>query len=162
MQISKAVATLMGAQIGHELGASHQYLQVATYFDNLAFKKLAEFFYKQSAEEREHAMKFVHFLTETGVDVKIPAVAAPKYEIASAEAAFQMSLEWELEVTRQIHAMVDQAAKDKDFASHSFLQWYVDEQVEEVSTMETMLEIVKRAGEKNLLMVEAYLIHEAA
>jgi ferritin len=58
--------------------------------------------------------------------------------------------------------MVEQAAKDKDYASHNFLQWYVDEQVEEVSTMETMLEIVKRAGEKNLLMVEAYLIHEAA
>jgi ferritin len=70
-----------------------------------------------------------------------------------------MSLNWEQEVTGQIHAMVDLAVQEKDYASQAFLQWFVTEQVEEVSTMERMLQVVRKAGEKNLLMVEAYLTH---
>ena len=159
MMINKKVADLMVAQIGNELGASNEYLQIAVWFDGQAYHKLAAFFYKQSAEEHEHAMKFLHFLVETGADVKIPAVAAPSYEIKSAEHAFQMSLDWENKVTGQVHAMVAAAIETKDYASQNFLQWFVSEQVEEVSTMESMLQVVRRAGEKNLLMIEAYLTH---
>ncbi len=161
MQISAAVAELMNAQIGHELGASNQYLQIATFFEARALRKLAEFFYKQSEEEREHALKFVRFLTETGAEVRIPAVSAARYEIDSAEQAFQMSLDWEKEVTRQIYTILETAIREKDFASQQFLQWFVEEQVEEVSSMENMLLVVQQAGEKNLLMVEAYLSHGA-
>ncbi len=161
MQISAAVAELMNAQIGHELGASNQYLQIATFFEARALRKLAEFFYKQSEEEREHALKFVRFLTETGAEVRIPAVPAARYEIDSAEQAFQMSLDWEKEVTRQIYTILETAIREKDFASQQFLQWFVEEQVEEVSSMENMLLVVQQAGEKNLLMVEAYLSHGA-
>jgi len=161
MQISKALADLIHEQIAHEFVASNQYLQIATYFDGQALRKLSEFFYKQSEEEREHALKFVHYMTEVGGDVRIHEVPAANYDIQSAEQAFQMSLDWEKEVTRRIHAMVDQAISEKDYASQAFLQWYVTEQVEEESTMETMLQIVQRAGEKNLLMVEAYMTHSS-
>ena len=159
MQISKALADLINEQIAHELIASNQYLQIATYFDGQALRKLSDFFYKQSEEEREHALKFVHYMTEVGGDVRILEIPAVTYDISSAEQAFQMSLDWEKEVTRRIYAMVDQAASEKDHATHAFLQWFVTEQVEEEDSMETMLQIVKQAGEKNLLMVEAYMTH---
>ena len=159
MQISKAMADLMSAQVGNELGASNQYLQIATYFEGESLSKLAKFFYDQSEEEREHAMKFVHFLMEVGAEMSIDAIPATKTDIDTAEKAFEMSLAWEQEVTRQIHDMVDLAIEEKDYASQAFLQWFVTEQVEEISTMETMLDIVRKAGEKNLLMVEAYLTH---
>ena len=159
MQISKAMSDLMNAQIGNELGASNQYLQLSAYFDGQALKKLAELFKKQAEEEREHAMKFFHYLNEVGAPVTIPAVAAPQYEIGSAENAFKMAVDWEKEVTRQIHNMVNLAIQEKDHASNNFLQWFVAEQVEEVSSMETYLQIVRQAGEKNLLMMEAYLSH---
>jgi ferritin len=161
MQISEAMAERMSTQVGNELGASNQYLQIATYFDGESLSKLAKFFYDQAEEEREHAMKFVHFLMDVGAPLRMAAIPAPKAEIGSAENAFEMSLNWEVEVTRQIHDMVDLAVKEKDYASQAFLQWFVTEQVEEVSTMESMLDIVRKAGEKNLLMVEAYLIHGA-
>jgi ferritin len=150
---------MINAQIGHELEASNQYLQIATYFDNQALSKLAGLFYAQSEEERQHALKFVHYLTEVDAEVRIPAIPAAKYEIDSAEKAFATSLDWEKEVTRRIHAMVAQAIEEKDYATQAFLQWYVTEQVEEEASMSTYLEVVRRAGEKNLLMVEAYLIH---
>ncbi len=159
MQISKAMADLMNAQVGNELGASNQYLQIATYFDGESLSKLAKFFYAQADEEREHAMKFVHFLMEVGAELSIAAIPAAKTDIGTAEKAFEMSLGWEQEVTRQITAMMDLAVQEKDYASQAFLQWFVTEQVEEISTMESMLDIVRKAGEKNLLMVEAYLTH---
>jgi ferritin len=159
MQISKALADLINEQIAHELIASNQYLQIATYFDGQALRKLSGFFYKQSEEEREHALKFVHYMTEVGGEVRILEIPAVNYDIGSAEQAFQMSLDWEKEVTRRIYAMVEQAISEKDYATQAFLQWFVTEQVEEEDSMETMLQLVKKAGEKNLLMVEAYMTH---
>lgn len=159
MQISKALADLINEQIAHELIASNQYLQIATYFDGQSLRKLSSFFYKQSEEEREHALKFVKYMTETGGDVRILEIPAATYEIQSAEHAFQMSLDWEKEVTRRIYAMMDQAVEEKDYASQAFLQWFVTEQVEEEDSMESMLQIVQQSGQKNLLMVEAYLTH---
>jgi len=159
MQISKALVDLINEQIAHELIASNQYLQLATYFDGLALRKLSGFFYKQSEEEREHALKFVHYLTEVGGDVRILEIPAANYDIKSAEHAFEMSLDWEKEVTRRIHAMMDLAVEEKDYASQAFLQWFVTEQVEEEDSMGTMLQIVRQAGEKNLLMIEAYMTH---
>ncbi len=159
MQISKAMADLMSAQVGNELGASNQYLQIATYFEGESLSKLAKFFYDQSEEEREHALKFVHFLMEVGAELSIATIPATETDIGTAEKAFEMSLAWEQEVTRQIHDMVDLAIEEKDYASQAFLQFFVTEQVEEISTMESMLDVVRKAGEKNLLMVEAYLTH---
>ncbi|MBN1451360.1 MAG: ferritin [Anaerolineales bacterium] len=159
MQISKALADLMNAQVGNELGASNQYLQIASYFDGESLSRLAKFFYDQAEEEREHAMKFVHYLMDVGAELSITAIPATKTDIGSAEKAFEMSLGWEQEVTGQINAMMDLAIQEKDYASQAFLQWFVTEQVEEVSTMESMLQVVRKAGEKNLLMVEAYLTH---
>lgn len=159
MQISKAMADLMNAQVGNELGASNQYVQIASYFDGESLSKLAKFFYDQAEEEREHAMKFVHFLMEVGADLSISSIPATKSDIETAEKAFEMSLAWEQEVTSQINAMMDLAIQEKDYASQAFLQWFVTEQVEEISTMESMLGVVRKAGEKNILMVEAYLTH---
>ena len=160
MQISQALSDLMNAQVGNELGASNQYVQIASYFDGEALSKLAKFFYAQAEEEHEHAMKFVHYLMDVGAGLSIAGIPATKTDIGTAEKAFEMSLGWEQEVTGQINRMMDLAIQEKDYASQAFLQWFVTEQVEEVSTMEKMLQVVRKAGEKNLLMVEAYLTHE--
>jgi ferritin len=159
MQISNAMAERMNAQVSNELGASNQYLQIASYFDGEGLFKLAKFFYDQSEEEREHAMKFVHYLMDVGAALGIAAIPATKTDVGTAENAFEMSLGWEQEVTAQIISMMDLAIQEKDYASQAFLQWFVTEQVEEVSTMENMLQIVRRSGERNILMVEAYLTH---
>lgn len=160
MLISKELNKAINDQIGHELAASHQYINIAAYFDSLALKLLAKKFYKQAEEEREHAMKFVHYVSEAGGKVEVPAVAAPKASFASVEEAIKLSLDWELEVTRLINGLMDIAVAQKDYIAQDFLRWFVTEQLEEVSSMETLLTVVKSAGEKNLFMLEAYLAHE--
>ena len=83
MQISKAMADLMNAQVGNELGASNQYVQIASYFDGESLSKLAKFFYKQAEEEREHAMKFVHYLMDVSTALSVPAIPAAKTDIGA-------------------------------------------------------------------------------
>ena len=115
-------------------------------------------FYKQAQEEHEHAMKFTQFLLDTGSAVKIPAIAAPQNEFASAEAAAQLALDAEIRTTNQINDLVTLASAEKNYAAQQFLQWFVGEQVEEIATASTNLDIIKKAG-SNMLMVEAYLAH---
>jgi bacterioferritin B len=160
MLISKELTAAINEQVGHEFAASHQYANIAAYFDSLALKKLAKMFYKQSEEEREHGMKFVHYVSEAGGDVAIPAIAAPRAAFKSVEEAIQLSLDWEMEVTRRINNLMTQAIAEKDYIGQDFLRWFVTEQLEEVSTMDNLLKVVKQAGERNLIMLEAYLSHE--
>ena len=157
--ISPALAAAFNAQIGHEFGASMQYVGIAAHFQRTQLTLLAGLFFKQAEEERDHAMKFVKYLLDTKGELRIPAIPAPTPTFASAEAAVAAALQWEQEVTRQITALMDLAVKDNDYLGQSFLQWFIDEQLEEVVRMERMLSIVKQSGERNLLMVEAYLVH---
>jgi ferritin len=160
MLISKKMNDAINAQIGREFGASMQYLSIASYFENQALPKLAEFFFKQADEERDHAMKFLKYVLEAGGQVAIPAIEAPKADLASAEECFKLSLKWEQEVTQFIYGLVEIALAEKDYIARQFLDWFVAEQLEEVSTMDNMLRIVQRVGEKNLVMMEAYLSHD--
>jgi ferritin len=160
MLISKKINDAINQQIGNEFGASLQYVAIAVCFDQRALPRLAGHFYQQAAEERDHAMKFVKFLVDADGEVKIPAVAAPKTKFATAEEAVKMSLEWELEVTNQIHSLVALAKKENNYTTDTFLQWFVAEQLEEVSSMDNLLKVIRMAGEDGLLRVEEWLARQ--
>ncbi len=158
MLISDKINTEFNAQIGHELGNSNQYVAIAAYFDGENLKGLAKLFYKQAEEERGHAMKFVEFVLDAGGRVEIPAIAAVQNAFASAEAAAQLALDAEMRTTAQINNLMTLALAEQNYAAQYFLQWFVNEQVEEVATATTNLDIIKKAS-PNVLLVEAYLAH---
>lgn len=157
MLASQKIVDAFNTQVGSELGASHQYIQIAAYFDNENLRELAGYFFRQSEEEREHAMKFVHFILEVGGHVKIPEVPAPPSGFSNAHDAVNAALEWEKEVTQQIYGLVDLCHEERNHIALRFLDWFVTEQLEEVSTMDTLLGVVDRAGEDNLLFVEEWV-----
>jgi len=160
MLISPKLNAAFNDEIGLELFASNQYLNMSAYLEGLPLKKLAGLFAKQSDEERGHALKFVKYLNDVGGTVVIPTVAAPQASFASVEEVIQESLKWETEVTNRINAMMTLAVEQKDYAAQDFLRWFVTEQVEEMATFDNLLKIVKAAGERSLIMVEAYLVHQ--
>ena len=160
MLISEKLEGALNAQVGREMGASLQYLAIAAWFDRQSLQRLASFFYRQSDEEREHAMKFLHFIIEAGGTVRLPEIKAPRGEFHTAAECAQLSLDWEREVTSQIYDLVDCAKADKNYIALRFLDWFVTEQLEEVSLMDRVLSIIQRAGEENLLQVEDYLARE--
>lgn len=157
MMISKETSAALNQQIGHEFGASLQYVAIAAHFDIEGLPALAAHFYKQSDEERDHAMRFVKFVVDAGGRLDIPAIPKAKCAFASAEEAVQLSVEWEMTVTRQINELMDLAIRQNDHLTKNLLEWFVREQLEEVSSMDTLLRMVRRSGEKGLLFVENYL-----
>jgi len=156
--ISDSLTKSINEQIANELYASNSYLQIAAYFDALGLKVLAAFFFRQSDEERMHAMKLLKYLLEVGKKVKFGQIKAAKADYKSPEDAIQTSLDQEIVVTNQINSLMKEATTNNDYATQSFLKWFVDEQVEEVASMSDLLQLVKLAGEERILMVEDRLL----
>ena len=156
MPLNSEIIDPFNAQIKSEFGASAQYIAIAVYFDEMGLGELADFFYRQSEEEREHAMKFVHFMLESEVKPLIPGVPELRNEFDSPSDAVQFALNQERKVTDQINNLVDIAIRESDHAANNFLQWFVTEQVEEIDTMSTLLQTINLAG-NNLLLVEDYV-----
>ena len=114
MVISSKLAEAFNQQIGHEFGASMQYLSIAGHFQQRQLKLLAKLFFDQAEEEKQHAMKFVKYVLDTKGGLRIPSIAPPVPTFASAEAAVEAALKWEQEVTRQITGLMDLAVKETD------------------------------------------------
>jgi ferritin len=159
MEISQKLASAINDQISHEFQASQQYLAIAGYFKDRELTLLHKIFLKQSDEERMHALKFIHYIWETNSKLELGALPASYGNFGSAEEAVEGALKWEKEVTRRINGLMKIAVEDSDYQSQSFLKWFIDEQLEEESSMLQLLNVVQMSGEKNLLMVEAYLAH---
>ncbi len=158
MLINDKIAAAFNQQVGYELGNSNQYVAVAAYFEGQSLKGLAKMFFKQADEERAHAMKFVKFILDAGGKVVVPAIAAVQNDFKSAEEAAQLALDAEVRTTNQINDLVTLSIAEKNYIAQNFLQWFVNEQLEEVSSAQTHLDVIQRAG-SNVLTVEAYLAH---
>jgi ferritin len=157
MLISDKMVSALNVQVGNEFGAFSQYVQIAAHFGSENLPELSKFFYRQAEEEKMHALKIVNYVVDAGGRVAMPAIPAPRPKFASAEEAVKLSLDWEETVTKQINGLVDLAIAENDHISRNFLQWFVAEQLEEVSSMDMLLSMVRRAGEQGLLFVEEFL-----
>lgn len=156
MMIPATVSAKLNEQVRNEMDASQKYLAIACQFDGMGLKSLAAYFRKQTEEEREHALKIVDYLLEVGAEVKLAEIPAPQGAFPTVVAAIDAAVAHEQLVTRQIHDLVALSEKEKDYATRSFLQWYVDEQVEEVSTMSQLAQVARLAKD-NLLQLDGYV-----
>jgi bacterioferritin B len=156
---SPAFVELVNRQIGNEFTASNQYIAVAVHYDVETLPRLRDFFYRQAVEERNHGMMLIQYLLDSGHRPEIPSVGAPRGEFADIVEPVAVALEQEQRVTEQFNALMAQARQDNDFTSEQFLNWFLKEQVEEVSSMSDLLAIVERAVE-NPLWAEEYLARE--
>ena len=160
--ISAKMATKLNQQVTNEFYASHAYLEMACAFHTLGLRVLSGRFFQQAQEEREHALKMAKYILDVGADVKLDGIKKPAGDCSSAKTMVKAALEHELKVTKQINELVALAQAEDDYATRSFLQWFVNEQVEEVGSMADLLQLIEMAGDKNLLQVEARLAMSAA
>jgi bacterioferritin B len=156
MLTSQKVMDAINEQIGYEFSASLQYFAIAAHFAAEALPQLSTHFFRQAEEEKDHALRFIKYVVDAGGRVIIPAIAAPEATFETAEAAIQLSYDQEVKVTRQINALVELARSENDYITINFLQWFLTEQLQEVSSMDNLLKIVQRAG-KDLLQADEYL-----
>jgi ferritin len=155
----KSFAAALNEQIANEFGASQQYVGAAVYYDAETLPRLAAFFYRQALEEREHAMIMIRYLLDTDEEVHIPDIKSQETSYADGSQPVKMALEQEKRVSGEIFSLFELARELKDYRAEQFLTWFVKEQVEEVSSMNDLLNVCEQAKESPLL-IEDFLARE--
>ena len=141
-------------QITLEANASNSYLAMASWCEVTGYDGGASFFYAQSDEERTHMLKIVHYLNNLGLAAVIPATKLPASNFKSLESTLKTALASEQNVTKAIHNMVEIAQKDKDHSTYAFLEWFVNEQVQEETKFETLLQKFELIGRDKIAINE--------
>ena len=135
------VTELLQAQIAMEAHASATYLAMSSWCDDRGYKRSAAFFLNHADEERGHMLRIFNFLNENGVRAFSPEVTNIQQEYKSLKDVFEKTLEHEIAVTDSINNIVKVARQENDFASESFLQWFVNEQLEEERLVHDILDM---------------------
>lgn len=144
--ISQKMEVAFNEQINKEFYSEYFYLAMAAWFDKENLAGFANFFKVQVEEERFHAMKMYGFLNERGGRMILDEIAKPPSEFESALKIFELAYKHEQFVTKSINELMDVAIDEKDHASKSFLNWFIDEQVEEEASMEAIVAKIKMLG----------------
>lgn len=157
--LSPAMQDALNGQITKEFYASQLYLAMSAYLEALNLKGFAHWMRVQSEEEREHALKLFDFILERGGSVELGALEQPPSEFGSPVEIFQASLGHERKVTASINDLYGRAAAENDYASQVFLQWFIEEQVEEEANASEMIDRLLMAGDNKaaLLMLDTEL-----
>ena len=140
------LAATFNDQITMELGTSIAYIQMAAHFEAKNLVGMASWMRQQAEEEKDHAHKFIGFVLDRGNDVEIGSITAPQSQFESTEQVFEAALAQEQAVSAAIHDIYRLASDKDDLACFPLLQWFIDEQNEEESTVATILERVRLAG----------------
>lgn len=145
--MSEKLLSALNEQINHEFDAANIYLSMAAYCADQGFAGCSNFFVAQAAEERFHGMKIFNFVNELGKKAVISGLPQPQQDFGSIKGAFEAALKHEKKVTGQINAMLDLAHAEKHYPTISFLQWFVDEQVEEEGSFYEILDKFEIIGD---------------
>lgn len=152
--ISEKLANTLNDQVNNEFDAAQAYVAMAAYCEHHSYSGFANFYLQQAEEERYHAMKLYNYLNDRGIQVKISGTSAPKTEFNSILDTFETSLEQEKNVTKNFYDLSDLAWKEREHATISFLNWFLDEQVEEEAMFDTHIDYLHRIkDDKNALFL---------
>jgi ferritin len=151
--ISEKLQTALNEQINAEYFSSYLYLSMSAWFEAQDLPGFANWMRVQAKEEDFHVQKFFDYVVERGGRVVLETIDKPQTEWKSALEVFEEALAHEQHITSRIHDLVELAVEHKDRATQSFLQWFVDEQVEEEASAEAVLKSIKLGGGQPVAML---------
>lgn len=145
--ISEKMQNALNSHLNEEFYSSYLYLSMAAYFEAKNLKGFANWFRIQTQEEHMHGMKFFDFILQKGGKVTLSQIATPKIKWKTIAEVFNDTLVHEQKITSLINKLVEVAMAEKDFATHTFLQWFVTEQVEEEANVEEIIQKIEMIGD---------------
>ena len=146
--LSKSMQEALNKQVQMEAESSQAYLAMGSWAEiQPGLQGVTEFFFKQSDEERIHMLKLIRFINERAGFAMIPALEQPMVTFQSLRRVFEEFLKHELKVSDSINDLVHLALTEKDYATHNFLQWYVNEQMEEERVARTLNDKLEMIGD---------------
>ena len=146
--LSEEIETLLNEQIKVEAHSSAVYLAMSSWCNRNGFDYSADYFQKQSGEEREHMLKLFNFINDLGGKAISPEVVNIPQEFESFRGVFEQALQQEIYVTQQFNRIADRCMRAKDYVTFQFLQWFLQEQVEEEYVARRALELFEVVGEE--------------
>ena len=154
--LSKAMQDALNQQIQREVYSEYFYLAMAAYLMDLNLDGFANFFLIQAKEEHDHVLKFFDYINDRGGRVIVSGIDDPPNEFSSPQDVFEKAYEHEQFVSKSIHDIMDLAIKENDHPAKVFLQWFVDEQVEEEASMDRIVNRIKLVGGQGhgILMID--------
>ncbi len=157
--LSEKMVMKLNYQINRELYSAYLYLSMASYADAEGLNGFANWFKIQAKEEEFHAEKMYNYVNQQGRRVVLEAIEQPQTDFTSMVGLFEQTLKHEKVVTSLINGLVKLAREENDYATESFLQWYVTEQVEEEANPAEMIQKLKYVGKdgRGLLMLDKEL-----
>lgn len=149
----KKLLEVMNEQINKEFYSEYLYLAMAAHFSTEKFGGFASWFYAQAKEEHAHAMKLMSYIIERGGHVEFKNIDVPKFDAKDIVHVFEQVLAHEKSISKSIEDVMKVAEKEKDFSAMNFLQWYVDEQIEEENNVEKVLHMFKIIGKEGVALI---------
>lgn len=147
--IKENIEKAINEQIKKEEYSSRLYLQMASWCEVNRLSGVANFLYAQADEERQHMLKFIHYLNDRGGHAKMLKIEQPPFDYKSVKNIFEQVLKHEQYITNSINEIYDVTLKEKDYTTGNFLQWFITEQIEEESTMSTILDKIHLVGDNS-------------
>lgn len=157
--MNNKVSNALVAQVNKEFYSAYLYLAMNQYFEDENMPGMANWMYHQFQEEQFHAKKMIKYLNSRGVKVELEAIEKPIIDWDSIHAVFANALEHEESITASINNIQSIAVDEKDFATMSFLQWFIDEQIEEEENVTNIIKQLELIGSNGygLLMLDKEL-----
>ncbi len=145
--LSEKMEEALNNQINAELQSFYDYLSMASYLQSIDLSGISHWMHMQAQEELGHAMKIYEFVHERNGRIVLQSLGKPGTDYQDVMAVFTAALNQEEAITRKINEIVDLAIQEADHATHTFMQWFVSEQVEEVASAHAIIQKLKLIGE---------------
>jgi ferritin len=156
--INKKVENALNEQASKELYSSMLYLSMASWAETGGYKGIAEWLYVQAEEEKEHMLRFMRYINDRGGKAVVAAIDQPPGEFKSVKEMFEHVLKHEQYVSELINNIVQLCVEEKDFTTHNWIQWFVNEQIEEESSVRDILDKLKLVGDSGMYLFDRDII----
>ncbi len=150
--LKEKIEKILNEQILHEAYSSQLYLAMATWAEQKGYDGTTEFLYAHADEEREHMLKLFHYVNERGGKAVVPALDQPPVDYTSVKEVFEKIYEHEKMISEKINDIADLTLQEKDYSTHTFIQWYINEQIEEERLASTILDRLELLGDDKARM----------
>ena len=152
--LTKAMETILNEQIEKEGYSSNLYLAMAVWAEANGFNGISKWLYAQAEEERVHMLKFISYIAERDANAIIPEFKKPPVDYGNVKDLFEAVLKHEKYISSSINDIVGKSLDERDYTTHTWIQWFVTEQIEEEASVREILDKLELVGDKNLYMFD--------
>ena len=156
--LPKKVESILVEQIEKEGYSSNLYFAMASWTESEGYDGIPKWLYAQAEEEKMHMLKIIHYVNERGGKGIIPAFKKPPVSFKNIQEMFKEVLKHEQFISASINEIVGVCITEKDFITQNWIQWFVNEQIEEERNAQAILDKLKLIGAGSLYLFDRDII----